>query len=154
VNVCIFNTQSSLTIDEPTVKALVKSLLDQERCSCDEVSIHFVDTPKICQLHAEFFDDPSSTDCITFPMDQEGEETGFRLLGDVFVCPATALEYTKTRGSDPLLETTLYIVHGLLHLLGFDDIDPKKRKLMRAAEKFHMKRLVELDLALSTQPRK
>lgn len=107
----------------PSIKGLVLFLLKQYEVSPDEVILHFVSQKKICALHAEFFDDPTLTDCISFPIDQE-------LLGEIFVCPKTAIEYAKAHKVDPYEETTLYVIHGLLHLLGYDDIKPKDRKIM------------------------
>lgn len=94
--------------------------------------IHFVTKAKIGALHRTYFDDPSPTDCISFPMDTPSKEA---LLGEVFVCPAVAVEYAKEHGLDPKNEVLLYVIHGLLHLLGYDDCDPKSRKEMRRQEK-------------------
>lgn len=92
---------------------------------CDELSVYFVSEKKICALHKKYFDDPTPTDCITFPIDAS-------YLGDLFISPAAALRYDPEK---PYRETTLYLVHGLLHLLGYDDIDPLQRKAMRKMEK-------------------
>lgn len=103
----------------------------------DEVSIHFIDTPAICALHQQFFNDPTTTDCISFPMD-DADATGYRVMGDVFVCPATAKDYVEVHGGDIYKETSLYVIHGLLHLLGYDDIDDDDRQEMRDAEKRYL----------------
>lgn len=127
--------QRHLTISKKAVKDLVKDFIECAKVAYDEVCIHFVDTPTICALHADFFNDPTPTDCISFPMDDSREATGYHAMGDVFVCPETALQYTQRKGGDPYHEITLYVIHGLLHLLGYDDIAPDERKAMRAAEK-------------------
>lgn len=118
----------------------MEAVLAAEGQRCDEVTINFVDTPTICELHKQFFDDPSVTDCISFPID-DMEETGYRVLGEVFVCPKTALDYAKAHKGDPYGELTLYIVHGLLHLMGYDDIAPPDIEEMRAAELRHLNNL-------------
>jgi len=100
-------------------------LLQEKGVATQEVAIYFIGSRKITQLHAEFFNDPTPTDCITFPF-------GGQLLGEILVCPKAALDYNPQK---PYEETTLYIIHGLLHLLGYDDIDSKKRALMRREEK-------------------
>lgn len=142
----IFDQQKDLNINHSRVKTVVKQVLALEGASCHEVSIHFVDTQAISKLHAKFFDDPSPTDCITFPIDtDEGEE--YRVLGEVFVCPKTALNYTLDNQGDPYFETTLYLVHGLLHLLEYDD-QGEKEKAMRLAEKRHMEHLESLNMLL------
>jgi probable rRNA maturation factor len=111
---------------------------EQARQFWSEVSFQFVGEKKISQLHDEFFNDPTITDCITFPVDLK-EAIPPRVLGEVFVCPKVALDYAKRHGVDPYRETILYIVHGLLHLLGYDDLKPSERKVMRAKERTYMK---------------
>ena len=126
---------------------MVAEVLSLEKTSCDEVGIHYVETKIICDLHAEYFDDPSPTDCISFPIDQD-IVTGYRLLGDVFVCTETAVLYAQQQQLDPYQETMLYVVHGLLHLLGYDDIEEGERAIMRKAEARHMDHLKSLHLSL------
>lgn len=94
----------------------------------------------MCDLHQQFFNDPSPTDCISFPIDD-------KILGDIFVCPKTAIDYAARIKKDPYPETALYIIHGILHLLGFDDLEAPKRRIMRKKEKqcmAHSKALVKL----------
>ena len=64
--------------------------------------------------------------------------------------PATAVEYAQKYRKDPFDETTLYIVHGLLHLLGYDDLNEEDRKKMRKAEARHMRQLKKLRLHLTS----
>lgn len=143
----ISNEQSTLPIPLEQVEVLVKQVLLNEQASCDEVNIYFVDTPTICQLHQDYFDDPSPTDCISFPLDDE-DTTGYQILGEVFVCPETALSYAKEHAADPYDETSLYIVHGLLHLLGYDDMEEEDELPMRAAENSNMEILKKLNKLL------
>ncbi len=135
--VTVFNRQKDLKISSAAVKKLVRALIEKMDVACEEIIVHFVSQKKICALHAQFFNDPSPTDCITFPMDK-------KLLGEIFVCPKAAIDY----GTEPYLETTLYIVHGLLHLLGYDDIDPKDRQKMRKKEKWCLNFLNENQIKL------
>ncbi len=143
----VFNEQSALTFSLDLVESLTQQVIAEEHQTCDEVSIYFVDTPRIIELHAQFFNDPTPTDCISFPLDEE-EEVHYRILGEVFVCPQTAIEYAKTHSIDLYEEMTLYIVHGLLHLMGYRDIEEKDIERMRLAEKRHMANLKKLDLYL------
>ncbi|NGX50220.1 MAG: Endoribonuclease YbeY [Chlamydiae bacterium] len=130
------NAQDILKIDESQVERLVESFLSWKKVECDEVTIHFVDKEKITSLHALHFDDPTPTDCISFPLDAPQEEgSGYKILGEIFVCPEVALEYSQKHNLSPQRELSLYIVHGLLHLLGFDDRDRSSEPIMRDEEK-------------------
>lgn len=143
-----FNNQSDLPISTSQVKALTKEVLKKEKAVCDEVHIHFVDLKTISVLHEEYFGDPTPTDCISFPMDSD-EEEGYRILGEVFVCPLAAIEFARKNEGDPFVETSLYIVHGLLHLLGYDDMDEVAEPLMRSAETRLLDHLQTKKLCLS-----
>lgn len=68
-------------------------------------------------------------------MDEIVEGNEYRHLGDVIVCPATALSLAKGNVSVFWDELSLYIVHGLLHLLGYDDTTPSERATMRRQER-------------------
>ncbi len=107
---------------------MVSSVLDHLGVVCEEVALYFVSTKTICELHDQFFQDPSPTDCISFPL-------GETHLGEVFVCPATAVAYAEKKGLDPYREVNLYIIHGLLHLVGYDDRTPQEKRIMRKKEK-------------------
>lgn len=137
----IEDSQQDLPLSQRSVRKLVGFFLKKYSPLAQEVGIHFVTKRKMCALHKKFFGDPSPTDTISFPIDQE-------VLGDVFVCPHTALAYTAKEGGDPYLETSLYVVHGLLHLLGYDDLAPKERKKMRAEEARALHLLQERDALL------
>ena len=71
------------------------------------------------------------------------------VLGEVFVCPHTALLYSQQHNLDPYRECTLYIVHGLLHLLGYDDISDADQKKMRAMEEKCLAYLEQRSLILT-----
>lgn len=128
LKVHVYNQQKALPIKKPFVVNLVKNLLDFLGVSCQEISFYFVTEKKISILHKDFFNDPTVTDCITFPIDQE-------FLGEVFICPSVAIDYAKKKDLCPIRETILYLVHGILHLIGYDDLEKNKRKVMRRWEK-------------------
>lgn len=94
-----------------------------------ELSIVFVDDPTIATIHAKFMDDPSPTDVITFPPAPD-----MKSAGEIIV----SVDHARTRAAElhlPLArELALYLAHGWLHLVGFDDRNNTDRKKMRQAE--------------------
>lgn len=128
------NSQKIVTIKRDQVETLVKHFLIFTNTKCNEVSVNFVSKTEISQLHDVYFNDPSPTDCISFPIDDPGEPSDYCLLGEVFVCPEVALEYSKIHKMDFGKELSLYLVHGLLHLIGYDDIQENDEKIMRQME--------------------
>lgn len=93
------------------------------------LSLVFLSDEALAQLHADFLDDPTTTDVITF----EGQPD-FGLAGEICVSADTADRYTQDKGGDFATELTLYLVHGWLHLAGHDDLQPAKKRAMRRAE--------------------
>jgi probable rRNA maturation factor len=107
-----------------------------------ELSIVFLTDHALARLHAEFLGDPSTTDVITF----EGDPL-LGTAGEICVSADTAAAYARTHGRDFSTELTLYVVHGWLHLCGYDDLVPAKKRAMRRAEARAM-RLLEAARAL------
>ncbi len=108
------------------------------------VDVIFVDDPTLARMHGEFLDDPTETDVITFdledapgsdrPPDPEGDADGRGPDAELYVSVDRARAVAPGLGSSVEQELTLYVVHGALHLVGFDDHDPEDRRAMRAAE--------------------
>ncbi len=88
----------------------------------EEVEIHLVDDPTIADLHAQFMNDPSPTDIITF---QHGE---------IFISLQTAARQAAEFEQEPDRELERYVIHGLLHLNGHEDLDPVEREAMHTAQ--------------------
>lgn len=132
MKISVYNSQKDLKISTRKIKAIVSLALRFHRVLCDEIAIHFISDRKMRALHGTYFNDPSPTDCISFPY---AEDPANYFLGEVFVCPKTALRYAKTHGGDPERELILYLIHGVLHLLGYDDMNSKDKRIMRAKEK-------------------
>jgi probable rRNA maturation factor len=109
-----------------TAKARKHGLLS---CPAGELSIVFLTDQALADLHRDFLDDPSTTDVITF----EGDVAA-GVAGEICVSADTAAAYAKTQDRDFASELTLYLVHGWLHLAGYDDLKPTKKRIMRRAE--------------------
>jgi len=126
--------QVECAIDKQSLFDLVEHVLKTLEIKTDEVAIHFVSKERIKDLHAIYFNDPTETDCISFPID-ESETVGYDVLGDVFVCPAVAFEFAEAHNIDPLEEISRYVVHGLLHLIGYEDSGEKAKEMEVIQEK-------------------
>ena len=133
--VTIHNAHPRLKLDKRAL-ARVVHILDQHSdeflggCPTGELSLAFLTDPALARIHADFLSDPTPTDVITF----EGN-AALASAGEICVSVDTASNYAATHDRDFSEELTLYIVHGWLHLAGYDDLKPAKKRLMRAAEK-------------------
>ena len=103
--------RSGVSVDEAAVGELAKRVLGAERVTDGELGITFVPPEEIRELKREHLGIDEATDVLSFPLDGRGEipEGTPRALGDVVLCP----QVVGTDWQGPL-------VHGLLHLLGYD----------------------------------
>ena len=123
--VLISNRQDE-AVDEEALRALARETLRGEDIQRAELSVSFVSQDEIAGLHERFLDEPGPTDVLSFPLD-DVDEDGVRLLGDVVVAPAEA---ARNNPSDPAAELRLLVVHGILHLLGYDHEEDGARSRM------------------------
>lgn len=114
-----------MKISKADVVSFVKEIISALNIVTDEVILHFVPEKQICELHEQFFQDPSFTDCITCPLDNE-EGVGYRVLGEAFICPKAA--------SGDREELARYIIHTLLHMAGYRDGTALEKQRMRRKE--------------------
>jgi len=135
VHITLYNQQKKIRVSKVFIKKVVLTTLEDFITPCSEVVVHLVSKKKICDLHQQFFNDPSPTDCISFPLED------LDCLGEIFVCPEVAIEYAHQNQKEPLHEIALYIIHGLLHLLGYDDLTKETIRIMRRLEKRAMQKL-------------
>lgn len=128
MKVTLYDTQNDLAISAKSVTLLVTEIISILGVNSDEIIINFVTNTKIRELHEEFFSDPSETDCITFPIDgAERKSDNYHIIGEVFICPKVAKE---TLPKAPYQETSLYLIHTILHLIGYTDTKDHLKKIM------------------------
>lgn len=98
--------------------------------SSGEVSVRVVGDVEMASLHGRYSNDAGTTDVLTFDY---GVEAG-RLQTDIVVCLDVAAREASARGHSRLDELTLYVLHGLMHCVGFDDHDEGEYRRMHDAE--------------------
>ncbi len=105
-----------------------------------ELSVLLVDPDTIAVLHERWLDLPGPTDVMSFPMDElrpgrDGAPSGPGVVGDVVVCPQVAAEQALAAGHSAAEEVLLLLVHGVLHLLGYDHAEPADEAEMFALQR-------------------
>ncbi len=126
------SNRQDLPIDAPALTAVAGDTLRGEGVDRVELSVSFVDDVEMADLHERFMGEPGPTDVLSFPLDEaDRDEDGVRLLGDVVIAPAVA---ARNQPADPPAEMRLLLVHGILHLLGYDHEDEDGRAEMWAAQ--------------------
>ncbi len=95
------------------------------------ITLVLVDDEQMAQLHGQYKNDPTTTDVLTFDL-RDGEDDP--LEGDLILCIDEAARQAAARGHDTRMELLLYAVHGLLHLIGYDDVKAADYRRMHAKE--------------------
>jgi probable rRNA maturation factor len=127
----LLSNRQPLPVDEDGLVALARATLDGEGVSHDvELSVSFVGEDEMADLHVRYLDEEGPTDVLSFPLD-EVDDGGVRLLGDVVIAPAVA---GRNNPGDPAAEIGLLLVHGILHVLGYDHEDDAGRAEMWARQ--------------------
>jgi probable rRNA maturation factor len=117
-------------LSDRNVRAAVRAALSHGGRAGIDVEVALVSDRRLASIHRRFLGDPSVTDVISF--DLGSAEGG--AAGEIYVSVDRARQIARARGVDPGSELRLYLVHGALHLCGFDDRRPADRLRMRAAE--------------------
>jgi probable rRNA maturation factor len=110
---------------------LLADLLGVESC---ELDIHIVSATRMARINHQFLQHEGSTDVITFDYSASGTRHMLHLNGEIFVCIQDAVAQARRFRTTWQSETVRYIIHGILHLLGYDDSQPVARRKMRVEE--------------------
>lgn len=123
------------------VTKTVEKVLELEDFEDDaEVSVSFVGDEEIQELNRDFREVDSSTDVLSFPIDDEFKICG-NMLGDVIINVRRVMSQAKEFGHSNERELSYLTCHSILHLLGYDHIDEDDKKVMREKEKNVMSEL-------------
>jgi probable rRNA maturation factor len=131
-------------LDFAALKDAAKAVLAGEGVKSAKIVIAFIDNAHIHRLNKQYLEHDEPTDVLTFPYSQPGAA---KLEGEVVIGYEIAAEYAADRGHDAKLEQLLYVIHGCLHLCGYDDRTTKAEKQMRAKEREYLKKLSLPDIA-------
>lgn len=134
MTITVQNRQRKIPLDLPALRSFADRALasvltlpgepGDVLVGLEEIGVVIVSDARIARMHLEFMDLPGPTDVLTFES------------GDIVISAETAARYAVEYGQSAQNEVALYILHGLLHLRGFDDLEPVTReKMHRRQEK-------------------
>lgn len=95
-----------------------------------DLTIVLTDDREIRTLNRDFLGIDAPTDVLSFPADEIDPETGRRYLGDVIISVQRAQQQATEGGHSLEEEVQLLVVHGVLHLLGYDHAEPEEKEQM------------------------
>lgn len=136
--VVVFDRQQDLTVDEDRWARLMRRVLAEEQVSVPwEAGLSFVDTDEMAALNAAHRKVDRPTDVLAFGADDGSAPRGPdepRLVGDVVICPSVAAANAEASGRSVQDELALLVVHGALHLLGYDHAEDRDAEKMEVRE--------------------
>jgi len=131
-------------VNKAKMRKTVHTVLDAEEIVEWEISLVFVDNPTIHRLNILYLDHDEPTDVLSFPLSEPGSK---KLVGELIIGAEVAQTEAAARGHDLHAELALYVIHGLLHLCGYDDKSTSATKRIRRRERHYLKTLGLPDIA-------
>lgn len=138
VDVEINDAQNHIRVDQASLRSLVEGVLRGEKVDAASISLALVDDATIHRVNREHLAHDCPTDVISFVLSDEDESV---LSGELIVSTETAARVAAEIGAPVWNELALYVVHGLLHLCGYDDLDEESAATMRSREDAALARL-------------
>ena len=136
IKVLITNEQSQHEVDCEQLRAAVLGVVDEADIGKGEVSLAIVDDATIHALNVQYLQHDYPTDVISFVL----EQAAGHLEGEVIVSADMAATVAHEYDWPAEYELLLYVIHGMLHLVGYDDKAPQQKIEMQAAERRHLQR--------------
>jgi probable rRNA maturation factor len=128
--IAVANRQRRVAVSAAQVRAVVEAAFAQERAGTPNVSVALVNDAAIAAMNRRWLGHEGPTDSIAFSFEGDPGPDGLR--GEVVASAETALREARARRLDPAGELLLYVAHGVLHLLGWEDGSPRARAAMNA----------------------
>ena len=135
IEIAIHNEQNAFAVDVEQLRQAVHNVLDDRHVESGEISLAIINDQQMQVLNARYLDHDWPTDVLSFV--HESDE--HRLEGEIIVSADTALREARRYGWRPADELLLYIIHGALHLIGYDDHNQDDLADMRNAERRHLR---------------
>ncbi len=116
-------------------QCLLQLLREQQRCSLDniEITLRIVDIEEIKQLNRDYRGKDTPTNILSFPFDPP-PEVSLPLLGDLVVCAKVVMTEAREQGKDLSSHWVHLLIHGVLHLLGYDHQEEEEAEQMENLE--------------------
>jgi len=130
----IANRQTTLPVDEARLREGIFAVMTGEGMKRANISLAVVDDTTIQELNQRFLKHDQPTDVLSFVLEQG---PGF-VEGEIIVSMETAAQSAQQFGWSPAEELLLCVIHGALHLAGYDDQSEVAAKTMRQREQFYL----------------
>jgi probable rRNA maturation factor len=133
------NRQRAMRLNLTRLRETTRHLLERELgLAAYALGVHFVSERRMAEVNQQFLRHEGPTDVITF---DHGADAAAAVHGELFLCPAVARQQAGRFRATLEKELVRYLIHGVLHLRGFDDRTPAARRVMKREEARLLRRL-------------
>jgi rRNA maturation RNase YbeY len=133
----IFNeTDLSIPLEQSIFTGIANLIAEKEQCDFNFVEIVYVDEDEIIRINKEHLDRDYVTDIITFRYDES--EHGNEIEGTMFCCAPRIVEQAEEFDEPAEREFKRIYIHGLLHLIGYEDKSDQQKKEMTTKEDLYL----------------
>jgi probable rRNA maturation factor len=136
IRVSLANEQTAHAIDERQLMEAAAAIVRDSWYTSANISLAVVDDATMHELNRRHLQHDYPTDVLSFLLNEEGDH----LEGEVIISSETAAAEAKEHGWSPAAEQLLYVIHGMLHLVGYRDQSPGEIAEIRAVEEKYLRR--------------
>ena len=126
----IYDIEETADLDDDWLNSICKNIMIDKNQNTATISIILTTDKKLLQLKNQYFQEDVLTDVITFNLEEDGDS----IDGEIYISLNRVLENAKEFKQDTGRELKRVIIHGCLHLLGYDDQTPEGKKTMTRME--------------------
>lgn len=131
----MINIESGVSFPKKLLERAVENALKNQSASLDsELTIVLTDDSKIKELNRGYLEIDAPTDVLSFPASETDPETGAHYIGDIIISLPYAAKSAEKAGHPLESEVQLLVVHGVLHLLGYDHAEADEKARMWKAQ--------------------
>ena len=130
----IYDIEVTADIDDDWINSTCKNILNDKDKNTASISIILTNDKKLLQLKNQYFQQNLLTDVITFNLEEDGDP----IEGEIYISLNRVSENAIKFKQDIGIELKRVIIHGILHLLGYDDQTPEEKKIMIRMEDYYL----------------
>lgn len=127
---CSINTEAGFKLDKKNIHKIISLIKKEKNLNIESLEINFVNEKTILEINTTYLGHKYTTDVISFNYSDESNN----LDGEIFICFDVAKENAKRFDAKFDDEIKRLVIHGILHLIGYDDVTKSKREKMREEE--------------------
>ena len=136
----LYDIGITANLDEDWLNSICKNILNDNNQDTASISIILSNDRKMLQLKKEYFKQDMLTDVLTFNLEEDGNP----IEGEIYISLNRVSENAKEFKQENGIELKRVIIHGLLHLLGYDDQTPEEKKQMTGLEDYYLSQSIVL----------